>query len=141
MPYFPKNTLKLFEILIKDINYGFWLISFETFCGRKFRTRVKIVKTNSAKKFLPLGRSMVMSFISFIVAFTLKKYFVWKSVCHFRRYSIRLDFSSTCFSYRLVHSDIVRSELVTVAIHIDLLFCSHLLLLLLLLFFEFFRFL
>ena len=85
---FQKNTLKLFEILIKGINYGFWLISFETFCGRKFRTRLKIVKTNSAKTFFPLGRSTVMSFISFTVVFTLKKYFVWESIWLFRQYSI-----------------------------------------------------
>ena len=116
---FQKNTLKLFEILIKGMNYGFWLVSFETFCRRKFRTRLKIVKTNSAKTFFSLGRSTVMSFISFTVVFTLKKYFVWESVWLFRQYSMkRLGFNCTCFSYRLAHSDIGRSELVTVPIHI-----------------------
>ena len=72
----------------KRYKLRFLIDQFRNIFGRKFRTRVKIVKTNSAKKFFPLGTSLVMSFISFTVVFTLKKCFVWKSVCLFRQYSI-----------------------------------------------------
>ena len=85
---FSKKYLETIWNIDKRCKLRFLIDQFWNILRKEVSNKGYNCKNNSAKKFFPLGKSVVMSFTSFTVVFTLKIYFVWKSVCLFRRYSI-----------------------------------------------------